>query len=292
LVGGRPGGKAIVSFDISDYKSRTGRLEWADLDLAEAFRERPLDEATLRCVRYMHDVEFHTICYLRDLLLTPAHNDPEITAFLTFWTFEEFWHGEALSAVLGAHGEPSGDERIAAVRTKQGLRSKLDPLITTVAGMVFKSDFIALHMTWGAINEWTTQAGYAQLARRANHPTLTALVQRIMKQEGRHIDFYATQARDRLAGSRRAQRLTRRALRRFWEPVGTGVMPQEETDFLALHLFGDEEGAGMAKRIDRRIDGLSGLAGLGLLGAARSRVVLAAQAPPAAQRVALLECAA
>ena len=27
-------------------------------------------------IEYMHDVELHTICYLRDLLVTPAHNDP------------------------------------------------------------------------------------------------------------------------------------------------------------------------------------------------------------------------
>ena len=49
----------------------------------------------------MHDVEHHTVCYLRDLLVTPAHRDPEITTFLTMWTFEEFWHGEAIAAVLG-----------------------------------------------------------------------------------------------------------------------------------------------------------------------------------------------
>jgi len=45
-----------------------------------------------------------------------------------------------------------------------------------------------------------------------------------MKQEGRHIDFYATQARTRLSDSRAAQRLTRWALDHFWSPVGTGVV--------------------------------------------------------------------
>ena len=57
---------------------------------------------------YMHDIECHTICYLRDLLVTSAHRDPEITTFLTFWSFEEYWHGEAIATVLRAHGEPPG----------------------------------------------------------------------------------------------------------------------------------------------------------------------------------------
>ena len=68
------------------------------------------------------------------------------------------------------------------------------------------------HMAWGAINEWTTQADYGRLAVKADHPTLRELLQRIMKQEGGHIDFYASQATRRLAESPKAQRLTRFAL--------------------------------------------------------------------------------
>jgi hypothetical protein len=64
-------------------------------------------------------------------------------------------------------------------------------------------------MTWGALNEWTTQAGYGRLSERAGHPTLRDLLGRIMKQEGGHIDFYASEASRRLAESPRAQKLTR-----------------------------------------------------------------------------------
>ena len=91
-----------MKFDIDAYKSRTARLDDSDIDY-ETFREQPLDQATLRTLRYMHDVEHHTVCYLRDLLVTPAHNDPDMTTFLTFWAFEEYWHGEALAKVLAAH---------------------------------------------------------------------------------------------------------------------------------------------------------------------------------------------
>jgi hypothetical protein len=259
-----------MDFDLDDYKRRTGRLEWDDLDLASAFAEQPLDPDTLRALRYMHDVEYHTVCYLRDLLLTPAHNDPEITAFLSFWVFEEFWHGEALADVLAAHGEEHGQQRIAPMRRGLGRGKTVGPLATAAASSILGSDFTAVHMTWGAINEWTTQAGYASVARKAGHPVLTTLLGRIMKQEGRHIDFYASQAQRRLAASARARRLTRFALRRFWRPVGSGVMPPAETRFVIDHLLAGDEGLALAARIDRRVDRLPGLRGLDLVVDARS----------------------
>lgn len=254
-----------MDFDIASYKQRTRRLAWDDLDLATAFAARPLSPDVLRCLRYMHDVEFHTVCYLRDLLLTPAHGDPTVTAFLSFWVFEEYWHGEALAAVLGAHGEPAGDDRVAGVRARLGRSDRYRPLLMTLASSVAGRDFTAVHMAWGAVNEWCTQAGYAAVIRHADHPVLTELLQRIMKQEGRHIDFYASQAQARLAESAKARRLTRLALRTLWKPVGAGVMPDEETTFVVAALFGDDEGLDAAARIDRRVDRLPGLAGLRLV---------------------------
>jgi hypothetical protein len=92
-----------------------------------------------------------------------------------------------------------------------------------------------------------------------------------MRQEGRHIDFYARQASDRLTGDRKAQRLTRAALRRFWKPVGSDVMPPEEVRFMVCHLFGDGDGHQAVARLDRNVDRLPGLAGLHLLEAAAAR---------------------
>ena len=85
------------------------RLDTTGLDF-DAFRSQPLDESVLRCLRYMHDVELHTVCYLRDLIVTSANRDPEITAFLTMWNTEEYWHGEAIGSALAAHGEPAKRE--------------------------------------------------------------------------------------------------------------------------------------------------------------------------------------
>ncbi len=249
---------------IDSYKARAGRLDLAGIDFDD-FRDQPLDADALRTLRYMHDVEHHTVCYLRDLLLTPAHQDPEITGFLSCWVFEEMWHGEAIGAVLAAHGEQAGAPRIAALRHNRRRREAMSTLSTLASALFAGRAFVAVHMTWGAINEWTTQAGYARLSARAGHPTLAELLRRIMKQEGGHIDFYASEAGRRLAESPKAQRLTRFALKHLWRPVGSGVMPKTEVEFLVQYLLADSAGSEVAARIDRRVDRLPGQDGLHLL---------------------------
>jgi hypothetical protein len=260
-----------VNFDIDRYIASVTALDDSDIDYDD-FRRDPLPDDALRCLRYMHDVEHHTVCYLRDLLVTRAHDDPVITSFLTMWAYEEFWHGEALGKVLRAHGEIAGRPRIDAVRDRAG-SGRLGTLGTMLASTATEH-IVTVSLTWGAVNEWTTQAGYLRLAQRTGHPTLGELVRRIAKQEGRHIDFYASEAARRLENPR-ARRLTRWALSRRWTPVGSGVMPHAETVHLITYLFGGEGGADMARRIDRRIDRLPGLAGLGLVDRARRDYALA-----------------
>ena len=69
------------------------------------------------------------------------------------------------------------------------------------------------------------------------------------------------------------------ALRKLWRPVGSGIMPTAETDFVIRHLYGGPDGAPFVERIDRRIDGLPGQSGLHLVsGAVASHVTLAGSA--------------
>ncbi len=261
-----------MAFDVDAYARAAGPVRTDGLgDLNEQFARQPLSEDALRCLRYMHDVESHTVCYLRDLLMTASHKDPRITTFLTVWNYEEHSHGEAIGAVLAAHGEAHGEERIGRLRRSQGRFDAVRPLVSWLASSAVGDDFVAVHMSWGAVNEWTTRAGYARLIERAGHPTLTALLGRIMAQESRHIAFYAGEARARLAASPRARRITRWALGKRWAPVGSGVMPAQETAFVLGHLLDGPSGRHEADRIDALIDRLPGQAGLGLLTGTASR---------------------
>jgi hypothetical protein len=186
--------------------------------------------------------------------------------------FEEMWHGEAIGQVLEAHGEQAGAPRIAALRHGRRRREAITTLSTIASAAFSGRAFIALHMAWGAVNEWTTQAGYARLSEIAGHPTLRELLRRIMKQEGNHIDFYASEAARRLSASAKAQRLTRYGLKHLWRPVGSGVMPQREVSFLVGYLFNGEKGRQVLERIDRRVDMLPGQQDLHLLTRAVARL--------------------
>lgn len=253
-----------MAFDIPGYISTAGRVQVDDLDL-DAFAERPLSEEALRCLRYMSDVESHTICYLRDVLVTPSHRDPDVTAFMSMWAFEEFWHGEAIDSVLRAHGQKADYDHIREVREAQGLKDRLAPIYQSVAANAIGDDFVAVHMTWGAINEWSAHAAYGSLIEKERHPELTKLLGRIQRQESRHLAFYASQAKERLERSKRARSLARWVTERFWQPVGSTIQPVEETRFVLRHLLGDDAGAEAVRKIDEKVHKLPGMAGLNLV---------------------------
>jgi hypothetical protein len=250
-----------VGFDIGAYTRNSQGVAWEDLAFEE-FRTSPLPPDTLRTVRYMCDVEYHTVCYLRDMLVTPSHKDPAVTAFMTMWNVEEFWHGEALSAVLARHGMGVDYDHLKAVRLKRGWRDKLDPIKQSLLANIVGQDYVAVHMIWGAANEWSAIAAYHRLSELDTHPVLAQLLSRIAKQETRHVAFYATQARERLARSRVAQKLARFALERFWGPVGSGVMDETEVGHVLHHLMSGPDGRRAARKIDEHIARMPGLAGL------------------------------
>lgn len=65
----------------------------------------------------------------------------------------------------------------------------------------------------------------------------------------------------RLGGSRQARTITRWALEHLWAPVGTGVRPQRETDFVIHSLFGDSDGLVAVKEMEHTMGELPGLEG-------------------------------
>jgi hypothetical protein len=130
--------------------------------------------------------------------------------------------------------------------------------------------FPATHMAWGAINEISTLTGYQRMIETTSNPVLADLLGRIIRDERRHYSFYRVEAERRLADSPAARRATRLALDRFWTMVGTGVRPQEETDFVMVHLFGNADGLETARRLDGSVDSLPGLDGLHLFERARA----------------------
>ena len=286
--------KRIVEFDIDRYLRNSKRLDLSHVDW-EDIPNHPLSDGDVMCLHYMMDIETHTVIYLRDLLATRAAHDPYVTGFLSCWVDEELWHGEAFSDFLRAYGlevpaepklpdgstpMPTRPNRVRVFREQMGVGHKLFLLPTMLASLAMR-DFVALHMTWGAINELTTLTAYHQLVRRSDHPALHQMLRRIIQDERRHFAFYRAQAKARLEDNARAGRIVRFGLKAFWTPVGAGVKSEEEVDALALYLFGDSpEGREGAREIDRTIAELPGLEGLTLIEDALDRALArAAQTP-------------
>ena len=252
-----------MAITLEKFQEQGGRIATDDLDF-DSFRTQPLDASVLRCLAYMHDIEYQTVLYTREMLVTKAWKDPEMTGFITLWNYEEYWHGQALGRVLAAHDLPAHAPRLTAMRSWNKRYLAWSPALFWLLGTAV-GQFPAVHMTWGAINEWTANAAYNRLATVADHAVLNTLLGRIMRQEGRHAAFYAAKAKDLLEDSRSAQRVTRLFLRHQWAPVGSGDVPEIETAFTTAFLFGDGEGRELVARVEARIDALPGLRGMRLV---------------------------
>ncbi len=248
----------MASTDIETYVRRSRALDLSDIDWG-AVPRHVLSAEAVRTLQYMQDIESHTIMYLRQLLATRAVDDGEVATFLACWLYEETCHGRALQRFLEAAGhqvQPRGRSRLTVA-------ARLESVVTAVLSRLWP-DFVAVHMTWGAINELTTLTGYRRLAEQAGHPVLAVLLSRIMRDESRHFGFYFHQAEERLRRPQTAHRV-RMLVEHFWAPVGVGVQPVEETRFLARYLFSTPAGRAAARQVDETIRRLPGFEQLPLL---------------------------
>src|SRR5262249_49433486 len=148
----------------------------------ENIPRHPLPADAVRALRYMQDIEIHTIIYLRQLLSTRAIDDPRVPRFLPSWATERRFTAPPLPRSRGAPGHT----RVARGRSKRSLAQWIEDWGTSLVARRWES-FVAVHMTWGAINELTALSAYQRLAARAGHPVLSELLSRIMRDESRHF---------------------------------------------------------------------------------------------------------
>jgi hypothetical protein len=257
-------------FDIGRFVRLAGAVQTDDLDYAEAARVG-LTDAEARILRYMSDTESHTILYLRDLLAGHSAHDPEVTAFLSVWVFEELWHGRALDAMLTAAGRPVPADTYKKVSLGVSLREPIEAALSHLAAYATPR-FAATHMAWGAINELTAAAAYKALERRTRNKPLAKLLGRITKQERKHFAFYYSQAQRRLTDDWRAQAICNFTLRAAWTPVGSGVGLADNLEFVTAALFSDGDGKRALQEIDQTIAALPGLGWFNLVTRHTSRI--------------------
>jgi hypothetical protein len=243
-------------FNLESYLEHSKKVDVGDLDFSDAAKY-PLSAEEIRCLTYMMDIEAHTIVYLKGILSTCAVRDARTTSFLSCWAYEEFFHGFTLRRFLEAAGVAIPPTRTAEVQKQASWRDWLEGFGASVICHASRH-FHAVYLTWGAISELTTLEGYGILAARTRNPLLAELLRRLAKDERRHFAFYYNMAAEHLA-PRAAQRLTTWVIKHFWMPVGGGVKPDTEVDWMNRFILGDARGELVAARIDTTIGKLPGL---------------------------------
>lgn len=251
------------NFDIQRFLKLSGPVQHDDLDWDRA-KAIGVTDAEARILRYMADTETHTILYMRDLLAGHSARDPRITAFLSVWVYEELWHGRAIDRFLTEVGHPPPPEHYGQITGGAHIREMIEAVASHLAASLTPR-FIAVHMTWGAINELTAGAAYQTVERRTKNPELAKLLNRITRQERKHFSFYYQEAEQRLEGEPRTQALVNFALRRFWTVVGSGVGGDDNLAFIAAAMFADAEGLALLREQEEVIRKLPGLGWFDLL---------------------------
>ena len=243
----------------------SGKLDISDIDWQAAKDARLTDQERF-VLTYFTDIESQTILYLRDLLHTNAIDDPDVIGFLSAWNYEEYFHGKALAKLLEVCGTSLEADRIAQVRRNATLAGKTLAWVTGKISRLLNDRFVTLYMTWGAVQEFTTHAGYQRIRDNTENPVLDELCKRIMKQERVHFAWYYNNAKKRLEANPGHRKLVRFLLERVWSPVGAGI----KTDAEVARLFNDLFGAGyteqLVTQVDNKIGQLPGMHGIKIMG--------------------------
>lgn len=252
-----------ASFDLQQYLSRSRQLDLSGVEWDSA-SHYPVSTGEVRCLQYMMDIEAHTLCYLRDVLNAKAGADPEIADFVACWLYEESYHGRAIERFL----KTAGIDRAPTVcgQHRLSIAEHVENVGTWIVSRLFSKQFVTTYMAWAAIQEHTTLNGYTNMARKTANPVLADVLTRIARQESRHFGFYYYKAAQGLKDSSFTQKMVSLLLRLFWTPVGEGVKPAKDADFLLLHIFDDAEGQESLRRVDRTMTRLPGLEWFDLMG--------------------------
>ncbi|MFJ2952147.1 hypothetical protein ACIO8H_31710 [Streptomyces sp. NPDC087226] len=260
-----------ASFDIREFARTAQGSHRSAIDLAPLVEE-PLGTDSARLLRALRDSERATLHRMRDLLVTATHKDARVTAFLTTWMFERYWIADALDTVLDA--SPAARHLPATVgparRVRAERRERRGPIRRSVVAGITGTRIVAEHMTTGLVDEWIGQAAYRRLAGAS--PAMESIVGPLIEVKKRHVRFLAEEAERLLTHSVRAQRVTRRALRRTAWPLGAVDRSHHERAFFERQVFGDGDGRAEARRIRDRIAALPGI-GAGAAATVESRLL-------------------
>lgn len=221
--------------------------EFIDSVAWNEIKNHAIDSKFFPVLLYMRDIETMTQRYFDELMKSPTGKDPIIREFMEQWVSEEPVHGQLLSRFLeeaGCQQEKDWKKKsFDALTIGYKFRSQIARWITTPFG----KHFTGVHMTWGAINEYSTLTGYRRLWEISGHPVLEYILKAIAREEAKHAFFYWSVARINLQESQFRQQLARYLIEKFWKPVGEGIKTAQESNVVIRTLFTGKDGVEMIR---------------------------------------------
>lgn len=254
---------ATAAFDVRAYTTDPREIRPSDAGLDAL---TGLNPTALDVLADLWRVERSLLDLLRDVLVTPAHADPRVTAFLITWTYEQFWLAETLAAVLEANGRPAVEPPGGPLgRLRRTWDDRARPTVAAVRTNLLGADVTAAHLVTAWLDAAALTHTYRALA--AEEPRLEPLLTRAGGIKARHLAFYADDAARRLDTSAGARRLARRAAAR-WRWPGTRYAPVTAATarLVTGHTAAGTAGVGPSAdlglaHLDETVAALPGLAG-------------------------------
>ena len=242
-------------FDLGDYIAHPVGPMRATLTGVGTALSADLTDA----LRYLQRRSESSTGWLSHVLVTATHKDARITAFLSAWAYERHWLGDAIAALAGV-GEAAVLKRRTLLRR---FGDRLGPLREAIVSNVHGHSLTAVQMTERLVDGWIVEAMLERAQSMAPN-AVAADLDRVRSAVARQGRFFAETATEALAHSPAARALAPRRLRRRTWPIGADREPARSTAGALETLFGVDRD--WAAAIDRRIDALPGLSGLGLVG--------------------------
>lgn len=211
-------------------------------------------------LRYFMEVECLTQIFENMLQLTKTGKVKHIQMFMEKWGSEELTHSILIESVMNQAGikmeEKWFENRAKAIPYSYQFNNCF---IIPILSFFFPNTFRGVHMLWGAINERFTLEGYSRLQEEVSRcqvlmnleeaDLLKEIFGFIKKEEARHLKFYSDCASYYLSQSNFSQRLAFFFVNAWWDIVGSGIMPTEQTDEVVSSLFSGEAGDNVIAKI-------------------------------------------
>ncbi|KQM83771.1 hypothetical protein [Agromyces sp. Leaf222] len=257
-------GSEPAPFDVRGFaRTAQGSLR-DDLEL-DAMAQAGLARDAVRTVATLAELEGATMEHLRNVLVTPTHKDAMVTAFLVSWAYEKYWIADALRLIAGATGARDAaanpSTHTAAATTGRASAGR-GPIRRSLAGFGQGPDVVGAHLALGFVDDLVLDLAYARLAAEAidgagtPNPAFGDAIARIRTIKLRHTEFFAGEARRRMAASSRAARLGRGELARSAWPLGSGSVATGEREAFAQFAVADAESRSALARGIRSLPGV------------------------------------